>query len=146
MFYADPDRGAWGGIDLFSFQTGKRPITVQAETLDRLFAGGERVALLKIDTEGHEPAVFRGAQKILALHAPHLCFEISLTFWAHLPASVDTLLDAVRSHGYRLYQLEGTYLVPYTWLRERVCNLFAIHESRLAEVHGLVAPEAGRRG
>jgi len=56
----------------------KYPIEVTLDTLDNLVirAGlSERVALLKIDVEGHEPQVLRGASKTLAEHRPIVLYE-----------------------------------------------------------------------
>lgn len=53
-------------------------IDVPLDTLDNLItrAGlSERVALLKIDVEGHEPQVLRGASKILVEHRPVVLYE-----------------------------------------------------------------------
>jgi FkbM family methyltransferase len=44
-------------------------------TLDDVLAGAARVRLLKVDVEGFELEVFRGAQRILRAHRPTLVFE-----------------------------------------------------------------------
>ena len=52
-------------------------IGVRLDTLDNLIARevNERVALLKIDVEGHEPQVLRGAAKTLTEHRPVVLYE-----------------------------------------------------------------------
>ena len=45
------------------------------DTLDRQLEGAGRIALLKVDVEGHELAVFRGAERTLAQSRPTLLFE-----------------------------------------------------------------------
>lgn len=53
-----------------------RAVTVPVVTLDGYFAGSrDRIAAMKIDVEGHEAAVLRGAARILAEHRPILVFE-----------------------------------------------------------------------
>jgi FkbM family methyltransferase len=54
-----------------------RPVEVELVTLDEYFAGARsgRIAALKVDVEGHEFAVFRGAQRTIAEHRPLLVFE-----------------------------------------------------------------------
>jgi FkbM family methyltransferase len=47
----------------------------QVDTLDRQLLGVDDVALLKVDVEGHELQVFRGAQRVLSRHRPVLLFE-----------------------------------------------------------------------
>jgi FkbM family methyltransferase len=50
---------------------------VDVDTLDHQLEGvrGPRIALIKIDVEGHELAVLRGAARTLAEHRPTLLFE-----------------------------------------------------------------------
>lgn len=48
---------------------------VRADTLDRQLDGAGRVGLIKVDVEGHELAVFRGAARTLAESRPILLFE-----------------------------------------------------------------------
>lgn len=50
---------------------------VQVTSLDRYFEDhpGLRVGFLKVDVEGHELAVFRGAERILRTDRPELLFE-----------------------------------------------------------------------
>jgi FkbM family methyltransferase len=48
--------------------------TVPVTTIDAICAG-DPVALIKIDVEGHEAAVVRGAAETIAKHAPSIVFE-----------------------------------------------------------------------
>ena len=53
-----------------------RDLSVPVVTLDEYFRSAtRRTAAIKVDVEGHELAVFRGAQEILARHAPLVVFE-----------------------------------------------------------------------
>jgi FkbM family methyltransferase len=49
-------------------------LTVPVVTVDEV-CGGERVALIKIDVEGHEAAVVRGAARTIERDAPAVIFE-----------------------------------------------------------------------
>jgi len=128
-FHWNPGEGAWGGLDSFSYATQRKSTLIPVDTLNAIvrshIAGA--VSLLKIDTEGHELQVLRGAAKILAEDKPHLCFEVNLTFWAHLRESVDALLDYVRGYGYTLFVLRRGHLHPWQWFDERVTNLYGFH-------------------
>ena len=55
----------------------ERDREVAVDTLDRQLenAGRPRIALVKVDVEGHELAVFRGAERILSSSRPALIFE-----------------------------------------------------------------------
>ena len=70
----------------------------RVDTLDRQLASQSRVSLLKMDVEGHELNVFRGAKDILKRHAPALLFECEAR---HLRAhSMADVFDYLKSFGY----------------------------------------------
>jgi FkbM family methyltransferase len=70
----------------------------EVDTLDRQLAG-EKVALIKVDVEGHELAVFRGAERTLAQSRPTLLFECEARHLTrHTPRDVFAFLEA---RGYR---------------------------------------------
>jgi FkbM family methyltransferase len=53
-----------------------RDLPVPVVTLDEYFRSeSRRIAAIKVDVEGHELAVLRGAREILARHAPLVVFE-----------------------------------------------------------------------
>jgi len=83
-----------GGARFDGFPVALRPGTLQllcsqrADTLrdteiaftvplDALFADGERIEILKIDTDGYEYPVLQGAQRLLASHRPIVYLEYS---------------------------------------------------------------------
>jgi FkbM family methyltransferase len=83
--------------------------TVPVVTVDDLCAGAP-VALIKIDVEGHESAVVRGAADTIARHAPSIVFEYA-----------PELLDDV------------TGQTPFGWLAERGYLLLRARPAR----HGI---------
>jgi FkbM family methyltransferase len=59
-----------------------RKVTVQATTIDELVEREQFVpSFIKVDVEGHEPGVFRGARKTLEKHRPVLLFEFWENWW-----------------------------------------------------------------
>lgn len=76
-----------------------RSVTVRTMTLDRYLQGQRaRVAALKLDVEGHEPALLRGAERTLAEHRPLLVLECEER---HLGAGGTARLFAwLRERGY----------------------------------------------
>jgi FkbM family methyltransferase len=78
---------------------------VPVVTVDDICAGAP-VSLIKIDVEGHEAAVLRGAAGTIARHAPSLVFEYA----------PELLGDAAAP--------------PFGWLGERGYALFRIHAAR----------------
>ena len=79
--------------------------TVPAVTLDDACAG-KRVALIKIDVEGHEAAVVRGAAAIIARDAPSIVFE------------------------YAPEMLDGVAQSPFGWLAGQGYAMFSVRPSR----------------
>lgn len=78
---------------------------VQVETLDRLFPD-EKVGVLKVDVEGHESEVLKGADSILRAHRVRdLVFEE----FAPYPAESHRMLER---HGYTILRVEVRLLRP----------------------------------
>jgi FkbM family methyltransferase len=86
--------------------------TVATTTLDSLplsiVAANEQISFVKIDVEGHEGAVIRGATNIIARHRPVLMIEIEARHGSDVPGLFQTM-DML---GYRPYALaDGERLV-----------------------------------
>jgi FkbM family methyltransferase len=71
-----PSQGA--SLEAGAVSGAHREIPCAVERLDDALAGAARIALMKIDVEGHELAVFRGAAGILARDHPVLLFECEM--------------------------------------------------------------------
>lgn len=90
----------------------RRPVTrVHTISLDKVRVDSPRVDLIKIDVEGHEEAVVRGALRTLADDRPVLIFELS--------RSNSAIVDTLRSLGYILVNaermVEGTTVRATSW-------------------------------
>jgi FkbM family methyltransferase len=103
---AASDRGRDVYMDLPRFQSGlanyyQANISAQGthrvRTIPLDFLDLDRVALIKIDAEGHELSVLQGAQKILERSHPRLIVEGSETTAAWL-----------RERGYQIKRMEGS--------------------------------------
>jgi FkbM family methyltransferase len=70
--------------------------TVQMRTLDSLLDNGEisRPDIIKIDVEGAEAAVLRGAQNLIGAHRPGILIEV------HSPTLAKECEAILQSHGY----------------------------------------------
>jgi FkbM family methyltransferase len=75
--------------------------TVPVVTIDGL-CDGAPVALIKIDVEGHEAAVVRGAASTIARHAPSIVFEYDP---ALLPGPGQSPFGWLAERGYRLFRI-----------------------------------------
>jgi FkbM family methyltransferase len=78
-----------------SFTTLSVPLVV----LDEYFDASDRVTLLKIDVEGAELGVFKGAERILRQHAPLLVFECENRHLA--PGNVQEIFSYLTDLGYQ---------------------------------------------
>ena len=77
-----------------------REVPVEVVKLDDYFAGTTgRIAALKIDVEGHELAVFRGAERIIREHRPVLIFECENRHLAPARTVLD-VLNYLKGLGY----------------------------------------------
>jgi FkbM family methyltransferase len=78
------------------------PMTVEVETLDRVLASAAEPALIKIDVEGTELEVLRGAAGTLTSCRPLVVFEHAAV------GSSDALHDELCSrHGYAIFDMDG---------------------------------------
>jgi len=77
-------------------------IRVPITTLDESLQNVPRVALLKIDCEGFEYHILRGAMKVIERHGPQLFLEIHPTILPAFGHSVEQVLELLNPH----YELE----------------------------------------
>lgn len=82
-------------------------VNVRAIRLDDVI--DKPVGLIKVDVEGHEMAVLRGASKILARDKPNLILELEDR---HSPGCVAEAFGWLGDLGYRGFYLQSDALVP----------------------------------
>lgn len=94
----------------FDGQRGVRveKVTVPTVRLDDE-VGGRRVDLVKIDVEGHELSVLRGAAETLREYLPTLLIEIEQR---HLDCPIKDVFAEIGDMGYALYFIDGPALRP----------------------------------
>ena len=82
--------------------------------LDSYIAGHKigAVSLIKMDVDGHECQVLRGARDLLRRDKPILLMEIMPYGLDETGASLDELLGILRVYGYSLYDLNGKTALP----------------------------------
>jgi FkbM family methyltransferase len=100
-------------------------ITVPGVTLDDTLGqiGMSRVDLLKVDAEGAELDVFRGASGLLSSsNPPCILFEANPITLAAAGSSVNELLALISSYGYTCAELER-----FLWQGVSVINYLATH-------------------
>ncbi len=67
------------------------------------------IVFMKIDVEGHEPAVLRGATRLLAAEKPVLLIEIERR---HNATAFEEVEDLLKTFGYKSWRLQDGLLVP----------------------------------
>ncbi len=113
-----------GKLDQSNFDSGDAAtgnINVQVETLDGLLASGKikPARLIKIDVEGAEYLVLKGARSLIQRHHPTFFIE------AHSHSLARACSDFLKSHGYRITVLQ-TGLPPDYRTEPAVCHLVAV--------------------
>ncbi|WP_372693493.1 FkbM family methyltransferase [Brevundimonas sp.] len=104
---------------------GAETLRVPMVSLDDYFNDGSRVALLKVDVEGAELDVFKGAERILRQHRPVLLFECEQR---HLrTGTVYDCFSYLEARGYRGAFVQGRTLKPVSEFD------LALHQSQKGE-------------
>ncbi len=107
---------------MFSQPSGT-PLQVDGLTLDDVLEerGIDSVDLMKIDAEGSEIEVLKGARRLLSsARRPTLVFEANPEALGRAGASVDSLMEVVASFRYRIAEIESGI-----WNGHRVGNFVA---------------------
>jgi FkbM family methyltransferase len=99
-------------------------IKVRCERLDDALADGVEPAFVKIDVEGAELEVLRGAAETLRRHRPLVAFEHGAGSADHYGTTPEDVHDFLTGMGYSILGLDGDG--PYS--RERFAELFASGE------------------
>jgi len=105
-------RGPAGNTGLGSLRAdaGGLAHTVPAVRLDDVLEPGRRVSLIKIDVEGAEHRVLRGAESCLKRDRPEVVLELTDRFLRDMGSSAADLAEWMTGLGYRMFWLgwEGT--------------------------------------
>jgi FkbM family methyltransferase len=81
-------------------------------------AGIRRIDFMKIDVDGYESAVLRGAHSTLASMRPAILMEFAPYVLEEAGASIEGLCDILRRHDYHLYAASTGQMLPVAveWL------------------------------
>ena len=117
---------AWGTLVHDQIKGGL--INVRVDLLDNMIPDNLKasIKLIKIDAEGNEIRIIRGAKNLISSARPVIVFEVNLSLLAYLDISIKETFDFFSSNNYRLFIEKRGKLIPFEWLDERICNLFAL--------------------
>lgn len=119
-------------------------VRVNLKSLDSLFKDHQRaVSFVKIDVEGHELQVIRGAKALISRSKPALLVEVSQNP-DDKQSSAHVLFDILINEGYDGYWYDGTMLKRRS-SGDQSINYFFLTQSHLAQIktanQGVIASE-----
>lgn len=90
-----------------NFNDSLNNISVESVTLDSFFPAGEKIDLIKMDAEGAEPYILRGAVRVLKEN-PNLkiIMEFSPSIIAVAYESVELFFNDLQSLGFKMYLID----------------------------------------
>ena len=117
-FFAEPGAGRTSSLDPRAAREDAIAMTVQATTIDQLAEarGWDTLDVLKIDAEGHDLDVLRGATRLLEAQAIGLVqFEYN-DAWMLTGARLLDAMQLFERYGYEVFLLKGEalYTFPYS--------------------------------
>jgi len=86
--------------------------SVEVLPLDEHYRSERQISLVKIDTQGFESQVIKGAQSLLKKHKPVIIFEFEDHYHANPTVVRRELNDILKSLGYDLFIRDGENLFP----------------------------------
>lgn len=100
---------AYSGIKMRTYPKDEQveTIQIQLDTLDNQLKQHDRVDMIKIDVEGAELEVLKGAKKIIEKFHPIIVFEHGLGASDHYNTSPKDILSFFDDHQYQLFTLKG---------------------------------------
>jgi len=132
-FFDFNDENMGAGHVLKENQSGK--IEVSVLRLDDFVKRNalKNVTFIKLDVEGYEPEVFKGAWETLSVFKPSIYFEITPVWYDQNGYDINEVLDRLKLLGYQLFKEENGKLTKFVQeVRTSVnqYNILARHESK----------------
>ena len=103
----------WGTItEVRSLGTGEQ-VTVRATSLDgwKRDSGTAAIRVIKVDAEGSELGILRGAKRVLSECRPCLLLEINDVLLRQAKTSGDEVLNELRRDSYQIYEIAAGELL-----------------------------------
>ncbi len=118
-FYWIKNNPAYSGLNKRKFSdanTQIKPIEVEVRKLDDLISQDIKIKFIKIDVEGAELKVLKGAEKIIENSHPYIAFEFGLGGGDYYNTTSSDMFHFFESKNYCLYDFESFLKkqAPYT--------------------------------
>lgn len=107
-FYINTSRSGFSGLQPHNSRTNEKleKITVQREKLDNLMNPDFQVDFIKVDVEGGELAVLRGAVKTLTRFHPTILFECTRSGLSCFDLTSREIFEFFTQHSYSIFLLK----------------------------------------
>ena len=118
-----------GGSSAINGTEADTAVDVDVVKLDDAVAEINRIDVIKIDVEGHEYEVLKGAQELIQKHQPVIVLEFSPHLYKLMAGTVGTdLLMFVKNNGYEIYDIDHACALNgvsqyIDWIGDRQTNL-----------------------
>ena len=134
-FFGPPadDSGSGDGYVVTSCGSDSRAVIhVEMRRLESVLASAaiDRLDLIKIDVEGFEWPVLRGAEKMIAKFRPHIIFEYNADYVHRGEGTPDLMATFFQQHRYRLFAIRRNWSEAITQSSWPACaDIWAVPES-----------------
>ena len=112
----------------------KRPvISIKVDKLDNVFTDIDKVAVIKIDVEGHELEALKGAEKIIKKNKPYIIFE---QHSEEIKNGSSETIEFLKSFGYKFAKSEKNLYFGQSFFKKifsSILRLFIGHRLMLIE-------------
>jgi FkbM family methyltransferase len=121
-FVVAVDLPAYSGLKtrIYDHPTRVERIRVDVRALDGIFGDTDRLDYIKIDAEGGELAILRGAMGLLERFAPVVTFEFGANSLASYGITVDDMADFWADKRYVIYDILGRPLDSATFVKSAI--------------------------
>jgi FkbM family methyltransferase len=117
----------------------KLSVTLPSEKLDNLIPANAKIDILKVDVEGAELSVLRGASRIFLDQRPPSVVIIEVLDIRNNSDKSQGIRDILEGYGYQFYLFDGRSLTPFSG---GALNAYALHRLALPQVLAKFPPSA----